>query len=236
MKLYFSLPKNLPKTSLTIGTFDGLHLGHQTIIRKMRELSSHTTLLTFLNHPAEIIKPELKAPKLLTPTPIKLSLLDKLGVDAVIVLPFTKEFAKTSYQELLNEFSLSHLVFGKGDYFGKNREGTEENVRRYAEGKNIFVEYLDKKLHEGAPISSSRIRSLIKENRLEEASELLGRPFSIYYPPLNLSLALPEKGERFFTSGSEKYRLTFSEEKIVNITPEPPSSLFLELENKESYV
>lgn len=177
MKLYMSLPKDLGATCLSIGTFDGVHLGHQAIFRRMKELSSHTTLLTFLNHPREVLQPHLPPPKLLTPLTVKLSLIEKMGIDCVILLPFTKELADTEYDELLDSFSLSHLVFGKGALFGKERKGSEENVKNYAKEKGIYVEYLEKKQDETGPISSSRIRKLIEGNEIEQASSLLGRPF-----------------------------------------------------------
>lgn len=176
MKIYTEIPPDLPLTALTFGTFDGLHLGHQALLQKMREKRTHTTLLTFTNHPLEILKPEAPIPATLTPLPLKLALLGQYGLDIVITLPFTKEIAAMSFEEWLNQFPLSYLILGEDALFGKDQLGTPERVRAFANG-HFAVEYLPKVLFDGLPISSTRIRQEIAQGRLDKAAELLGRSY-----------------------------------------------------------
>lgn len=159
------------KTALTIGFFDGLHLGHLALLRRLRSLP-HATILTFENHPQSIIRPP--APGLLMPTEKRIECLRNFA-DQVLVLPFTEEFAATRFDELLDQFDLSHIILGEGSVFGRNREGNEENVRKYGVSKGIAVEYFPKILFEGEPISSSRIRKALAEGKTALAEQLLGR-------------------------------------------------------------
>lgn len=160
------------KTALTIGFFDGVHLGHQAILRRLRACP-HATILTFSNHPQSLFGSS--AASLILPFEEKISRL-KLFADEVIAIPFTLEFAATSFDELLSRFELSHIILGVGSAFGKNREGNETQVRKYAEGKGIVVEYIPKILFEGEPVSSSRIRRAIQSGQLTLAQQLLGTP------------------------------------------------------------
>ena len=159
------------KTALTIGFFDGVHLGHQALLRRLRALP-HATILTFSNHPQTVIKPP--APETLIPLDEKIALLKEYAAE-VIVLAFTPEFAETSYEALLSEFDLSHIVLGAGSVFGKNQQGNEANVRKYGESKGIIVEYIPKVLFDNEPISSSRIRQAMAAGDLTLAQKLLGK-------------------------------------------------------------
>ncbi|MBX7067667.1 MAG: FAD synthetase family protein [Parachlamydiales bacterium] len=159
------------KTALTIGFFDGVHLGHQALLKRLRSFP-HATILTFSNHPQSIIRPP--APELLIPYETRVELLREFA-DQVIVLPFTDEFAATRYEELLDQFDLSHIILGEGSVFGKNREGNEENVRKYGAQNGITVEYFPKIVFEGEPISSSRIRKALADGKTTLAEQLLGR-------------------------------------------------------------
>ncbi len=175
MKHYTTIPFDLPPTALTIGTFDGIHLGHQALLQRLRECASHTTVLTFTNHPLEILRAG-PPPQLLLSLPEKLALLETLGIDSVIAIPFTLEIANLSYQEFLKPFHLTHLLLGTGDAFGKNREGNLANLTRLAAEKKFALISVDKIALDGQPISSRRIRAALAANDLELASRLLGRP------------------------------------------------------------
>jgi riboflavin kinase/FMN adenylyltransferase len=159
------------KTALTIGFFDGVHLGHQALLCKLRE-HSHTTILTFSNHPKELFDPP--APPLLIPLKEKLGLLKKYA-DDLIVVPFTWEFAQTTFEQLLSSFDLSHLLLGSGACFGKNKQGDEKAVKNYAKTKGFSVEYLPKTLYAGQVVSSSRIRHAMQCGDTALANKLLGK-------------------------------------------------------------
>jgi riboflavin kinase/FMN adenylyltransferase len=159
------------KTALTIGFFDGVHIGHQAILKKLR---SHTfsTVLTFMNHPQEVLHPP--APELLISFAEKIKILQKYA-DDVVAVPFTLEYAATPFDELLSQFDLSHIILGEGAVFGKDRQGNEENVRNYGASRDIIVEYVPKLLFQDEPVSSSRIRKAIAAGNLVLAYQLLGK-------------------------------------------------------------
>lgn len=159
------------KTALTIGFFDGVHLGHQALLKRLRAYP-HATILTFSNHPQSLFKPP--APQQIISLEEKLTLL-KAYADEVISLPFTPEFAQTSFEELLSRFDLSAIVLGTGSVFGKNREGSEERVREYAAKHGIEIHYIPKTLFDGEPVSSSRIRKAFAEGNINLAHQLLGK-------------------------------------------------------------
>lgn len=159
------------KTALTIGVFDGVHLGHEMLLRRLRSFP-HATILTFSNHPQNILCPP--GPELLIPYEIRTELLRNYA-DQILVLPFNEELAATPFNELLDQFDLSHLILGEGAVFGAGRQGNEENVRQYGAQNGIHVEYIPKILFEGEPISSSRIRKALAEGKRALAEQLLGR-------------------------------------------------------------
>jgi riboflavin kinase/FMN adenylyltransferase len=158
------------KTALTIGFFDGVHLGHQALLRALRA-HPHSTILTFSNHPQSVFNPP--APELLLPLSEKIELLKAYGT--VDIRPFTLEFAATPFDQLLDQFNLSHFILGKGSVFGKNREGNETNVKAYAATRGIIVEYIPKVLFNNEPVSSSRIRRAMAAGNHSLATQLLGR-------------------------------------------------------------
>ncbi len=173
MKIYSAIPSDLPKTGLTIGTFDGVHLGHRALLKALKEKAPFVTVVTFTNHPQEAFgsPPVIQICSLEK----RLSLLEALGVDAAIAIPFTLEFASTPFDRFLQKFSLSCLVLGEGSAFGKGREGTRENVTTFAEKEGFIVEYLPKVLLDGEPVSSRRIRAALANRDFELSSRLLGR-------------------------------------------------------------
>lgn len=159
------------KTALTIGFFDGVHLGHQALLKKLRE-KPYATILTFSNHPRSVLRPP--APELLISYELRIERLKNFA-DQVIVVPFTIEFASLSYRELLDQFDLSHIVLGEGAVFGKNREGNETAIAQYGAENGIVVEYVPKLNLNGEPVSSSRIRHALASSQLDLAQNLLGR-------------------------------------------------------------
>lgn len=172
---------------VTIGNFDGVHLGHRSLLQFMQhKKESHGTsiVLTFRNHPKSIFDPDSPLLHLVT-TEHKLQLLKSMGIDSTLLLPFTRELADLTYQEFISmlreSIPFQHLVLGKGATIGKNREGHEENMRTLAKELGFEIHYISKEMAGSAPISSGRIRRLIESGSMTEAANLLGRPFSYFF-------------------------------------------------------
>jgi riboflavin kinase/FMN adenylyltransferase len=190
MKLLHSLPHlgepSFP-TVLTIGMFDGMHLGHTMLLAAVKQhaesLSAKQTLITFSNHPSSILRPEHIILPLCT-VEHRLHLIKQAGIDSVVLLPFTKAFAEQSaelfLQTLCTHFSIVSLILGSDATLGKNRAGDREAVKRLAEALQFSVKYLEDCTVDGERVSSSKIRDLICKGELESASRLLGRKYSIY--------------------------------------------------------
>jgi len=170
---------------LTIGSFDGVHLGHQALLTHLRaHLPSESTLavFTFSNHPSHHFTPE--APTALIYPPLqKIKYLKEAGADQIIVIPFTAQFAQTPFNQFLRQLkerlNFSYLLLGKGAAFGKDRQGNEENIKPLGLKMGFEVDYLPKFSSDGAPVSSGRIRTLISQGELAKASSYLGRPYSL---------------------------------------------------------
>jgi riboflavin kinase/FMN adenylyltransferase len=183
--------EELPKTPMafTIGTFDGLHRGHQAILAKLHSYGIPSCALTFSEHPLKLLRPS-EAPAAIMPLPLKQLLLK---TDVCLLLEFTRELASLTYTEFLERLPLSHLVLGKDSFFGRRREGTESNVRAWAKEKGVCVDYIDK-----IPgVSSTEIRHAIQAGELAHAEKLLGRPHLLFAPSSRFpaeDLALPPDG------------------------------------------
>lgn len=178
MKIFTTIPSDLPPTALALGNFDGVHLGHQALLRHLKSLALHTTLVTFTNHPYEVLRPTH------VPTPLctleeRLRLLEPFFLDIVITLPFTPALAQLTYEEFLAPFPLTHLLIGLGDAFGKDRGGTFETLRALGKKRGFTVSAMTKTHLEDAPISSRRIREAIATGDLRLAQKLLGRNIRI---------------------------------------------------------
>lgn len=164
--------------SLTIGNFDGVHLGHQAILSA---LSGQKVVFSFSNHPVEVLKhrPFFR----LTTTAHRLCLLENKGVDTTILTPFTEAFSRQSAEEFLvrlrESVPFSHLVLGHDAVIGHERQGDSKHMRDLAAKLDFRLDYLAPVVLSGTPISSSRLRKLIQEGAFDEAGTLLGRPYSI---------------------------------------------------------
>ena len=168
--------------ALCIGNFDGVHLGHQALIKRMRTLvgtKGTVALLTFANHPSTIL-PNRTPVKPIQSRDAKLKYLKQYGVDVLFILPFTPELSSLSYEEFIKEvrevYPFDTLVAGKGDTFGRNREGTEDRVTALGQKLHFSTEYLQKTALDGEEISSQKIRSHLKNQNSERALKMLGHP------------------------------------------------------------
>lgn len=186
--------------ALTIGNFDGLHLGHQKIFHTLRKLTEKNrgskVVISFSNHPMEILQPTLPVTKI-TSVEEKLELFKEMGIDIAILLEFTPALQQLSYElficDIQNSIPFKYLVLGQGTVFGKNREGTASNIQSLGQKIGFEALYLEKVLYNDVPISSTLIRDYLKMGDMEYTKQLLGRPYS-FYAPFHLE-KLQEVGE-----------------------------------------
>jgi riboflavin kinase/FMN adenylyltransferase len=173
--------------SLAIGVFDGVHLGHQRVIGQARDdarqHNAASVVLTFDPHPARILRPE-QAPPLLTSTGHKLRIIETLGVDACLVLPFDKQFASitaTAFLELLvaNTHRLREICVGTRFRFGHDRTGDIRLIEQFAAVHGFNPREIKSVKAGDDSISSTAIRDHIRHGNLDRAAAMLGRPYSI---------------------------------------------------------
>lgn len=172
---------------VAVGSFDGVHRGHQEVIRRARVLGAETGgaawVLTFDPHPMKVLRPR-QAPRLLTSTAHKLALLRALQVDGCLLLPFTVATAGLKPENFLEGLrarwpDLRGFVVGSNWTFGHRGRGNAALLRRWAAGVSLDVTVVEPVIWNGEPVSSTRIRRAVEQGRLEEAAAMLGRPFSI---------------------------------------------------------
>ncbi len=170
--------------SLTVGSFDGLHLGHQRILQQMRKLEGPVTVLTFNPHPQSVARRDHQAPLLLTSFEEREALFRKIGVDRLIVARFDETFAeippvKFVSDILVDKIGFTDLFVGPGHRFGKGRKGDVNQLMSLREKYGFQVHVIDPVNRFSEMISSSRIRKLLAEGDALTAWRCLGRPF--YY-------------------------------------------------------
>lgn len=171
---------------VAIGNFDGVHRGHQAIIaeavRRAKETQGTSVVLTFDPHPVSVLHPEA-AHSLLTTGEQKLELLEGLGVDIVLVLPFTLEFARRSAEQFVREdlgarLGAREVFVGQNFKFGKGREGRVQDLERLGASLGMRVVVRTPVMVGDTMVSSSAIRELLRDGRVEDADTLLGRPYA----------------------------------------------------------
>lgn len=177
---------NFHDTWLTIGSFDGVHIGHQQLIRQLNtsahQAQSRSVVLTFYPHPAVVIRGRNDA-FYLTTNKEKIKLLEELGVDILITHPFSYEISQISARDFIS-YLLVHLGFqqlwiGHDFALGKGREGNEKYLRSLGEELNFQVHVMEPVTASGLKVSSSEIRKLLLEGKVSDANRLLGRPYQI---------------------------------------------------------
>lgn len=172
---------------VTVGTFDGVHEGHRTLIETVVKKAGHrkarSVIITFDPHPREIINPGSGGIKMLTTLEERKEILAGMGVDAVVVIPFTRDFSLLTSEEFVkdivyNQIGVSEFVIGYDHHFGRDRTGTIETIERL--GKELgFEAYVVSKTEMGSlTVSSTAIRKMLQEEGgVEQAALLLGRPY-----------------------------------------------------------
>ncbi len=194
MKVYYSLADFVPVENavVTIGTFDGVHLGHQKILQILRETAQNSggesVVLTFWPHPRTIVSQDSQSLKLLSTIDEKIQLLaggepHNQGVDHLLVIPFTREFSELSSEEyvkevLLQQIGTKKMVIGYDHRFGRNREGGFDYLKENAAKFNISIEEIPRQEIDHLTISSTKIRQSLLAGNIRAATELLGRNYS----------------------------------------------------------
>jgi riboflavin kinase/FMN adenylyltransferase len=174
--------RELAGCALALGNFDGVHLGHQALFAEARRHGAPAVALTFQPHPGKVLQPDL-APKLITLLPRKLELFEAQGLDAAVVQPFTREYARHSPHDfevsLLDEVGARHLVVGHDFTYGAARAGNVDTLREAAAARGAQVHVVPPVTVDGVVASSSKVREYILEGRVSAAQRLLGRPFDL---------------------------------------------------------
>jgi riboflavin kinase/FMN adenylyltransferase len=182
--------KHLPpfrNAVLTVGTFDGVHKGHrvilQEVVRHAKQVDGESVLLTFEPHPRKLLFPDQPL-GIITPLKEKLQLITEAGIDHVVVVPFTREFSNMSAQEYIEHFMVGifhphSIVIGYDHRFGHDRKGDMKMMEAYAPIYNYELTEIAPQLIDDAAVSSTKIRHAITDGRMEEASHMLGRNYSV---------------------------------------------------------
>ena len=172
---------------LTIGTFDGVHIGHQKIIRnlvsKAKEEDLCALVLTFFPHPRMILQKDTQL-KMIDTLEEKRQLLESLGVEILIVQPFTLEFSRLTAIEftrdiLVNGLNISKLIIGYDHRFGRNREATIEDLKHFGLDYDFSVEEIPAQDIASIAVSSTKVRNAISAGEIKKVNQYLGRPFSL---------------------------------------------------------
>jgi len=188
MRVYddlFLIEKN-DNTIITIGTFDGVHLGHQEIfnvlINKSKNNGCRSFVITFEPHPRMVIQPNFQL-KLLTTFQEKVEILEKMGIDNLLVIPFTKEFSQLTSEDFFRKYILEgigvkKMVIGYDHHFGKGRDGDEQKIRELGSVNGFEVQKTEAVTINETVVSSSKIRNALSEGDVENAALMLGRNYS----------------------------------------------------------
>ena len=201
---------------LTIGTFDGVHLGHRKIIAALHDraksINGESVIFTFDPHPRKVVAPDEASLRLLTTLDEKIALFEQSGIDHLIIYPFTLEFSRLTYEEfveivLVGQIHLKFLVVGYDHRFGRDREGNFEFLQKCAARFDFQIEKMDALLMNEASVSSTKIRDAIQQGDFQTANACLGYPFSLHgtvvegqklgrqiqFPTANIEASDPDK-------------------------------------------
>jgi riboflavin kinase/FMN adenylyltransferase len=216
-----TIKEPLPYAVVTLGNFDGVHLGHQTLFKELIQRAAankgNTVVVTFHPHPLAVLKPEI-APEVITPLSIKSELILSYGVDFVLVIPFDHKFARMPAPDfvkevLLKKIGMREMVIGYDFAFGYRREGNIALLQSMSKEIDFAVHVLNVVQLCDAAISSTALRNLLREGNVRKVQELSGRPFQVRgkiiegrkvggpllgYPTANLDISemgmIPAKG------------------------------------------
>lgn len=209
-------PRPFKKAVLTIGTFDGVHIGHKKILERVkmeaRRIGGESVLITFHPHPRNVLRPEGPSIGMINTIDEKIQLLDGIGIDHLIIVPFTPAFAQLTARQYVEEFIIEKfhphtLIIGYDHHFGSGRAGNFQLLETYREKGAFHLLEIEAALLKESQVSSTRIREALHQGDVEEAAALLGYPFyftatvvegqhlgrTIGFPTANLAIEDPEK-------------------------------------------
>lgn len=189
MKVYHNISEiePIPNAVLTVGTFDGLHVGHQKVIGELvktaRSMGGQSVVVTFFPHPRKVLQPGFKL-QLIISRKEKMTLFEKLGIDNLVCIEFTPEFAKTSSEEFVKNYLVDpvkpvKVIIGYDHHFGKDRKGNLEFLKEMGEKYSFEVEKIEMQDIEHIAVSSSKIREAISRGDMRTTTKFLGYHFSI---------------------------------------------------------
>jgi len=173
---------------VTIGVFDGVHRGHVEILNRIKKLAlfyeGESVVITLWPHPRFVLQPENSELRLLASLEEKIGLIEKQGVDKLVILPFDKKLANITYDRFVTDYIVGHIgakhvVIGYNHHFGKDRKGTFENLQKSAREHHFQAERLDQVIIDNMRVSSSGIRHMLEEGRIAKANKALGYSYFI---------------------------------------------------------
>lgn len=190
MNIYHSLDsiQNLENAVVTSGTFDGVHVGHQRILKRLKEISlqsgGESVVLTFWPHPRMVVSEDSQDLQLLSTIDEKIELFESLGIQNLVIIPFTRAFSELTSEEfiqlvLVNKIHTKKLVIGYDHRFGRNREGSFEFLQKNCADYGFEVEEIPRQDIEDLAISSTRIRQALLSGQVGVAQDLLGRAYAL---------------------------------------------------------
>ena len=180
--------RNIKNAVVTIGTFDGVHLGHQAIFKKMRQLAmeigGETVVVTFHPHPRQVLAIGTETLRFICSQEEKLKKFEEFGIDNVVIIPFTKEFASTPSDVFLRDYIIerihpSVIVVGYDHHFGKNRMGDFEMLNEMGKKYGFKTVQIEAQDVNNVAISSTKIRNFLWAGNVKAANQLLGYPYSV---------------------------------------------------------
>ena len=181
------IERKFDRSVLTLGNFDGVHLGHQELVRmvmrRAKETGAVSMVVTFRPHPLKILAPE-KCPPLISIYEEKIRLFEKLGIDVLVKIPFTVEFSAMTPEDFVKDvlcdtLGAKEIFVGYNYRFGKGRKGDVQTLRTLGERYGFAVREVEQISRAGEVISSTKIRHLLREGDVEHAAKLLGRTYAI---------------------------------------------------------
>ena len=180
------ITKPFSNAVVTVGNFDGIHLGHQMLFKKVieraQDIGGTSVVLTFYPHPIEVLK-RIHVP-VITPLPRKMELIASKGIEVAICQPFTKEFAQITAKEfvkdiLMQKIGMKEIIAGYDYSFGKGREGNLDLLKKWGDELGFKVHVVGPIKVNGVVVSSTRVRELIQKGKVEKVKELLGRYYQV---------------------------------------------------------